>query len=109
VEGLDLLLVEDIVDTGNTLATLKEVLLERNPASLKICTLLDKPARRTAEVTLDYKGFEIPDRFVVGYGLDCAEMYRNLPHVAALTEEQARELTCRDGNEGGEEAKKLGS
>ena len=97
VEGTDLLLVEDIVDTGNTLAKLKEDLLRRNPASLRICTLLDKPARRKADIPLDYKGFEIPDRFVVGYGLDCAEMYRNLPYVAALTEEQAKELTCREG------------
>ncbi|MHC4779880.1 MAG: hypoxanthine phosphoribosyltransferase [Planctomycetota bacterium] len=96
LEGREILLVEDIVDTGVTLETLKANLLSRKPAAVKLCSLLDKPSRRVAPVTLDYLGFEIPDKFVVGYGLDCAEAYRNLPYVAALTAEQAQELTGGD-------------
>ncbi len=84
VEGRDVILVEDILDTGNTLNRLKQLLLAREPASLKIVTLLDKPSRRTAAVKADYVGFEIEDEFVVGYGLDYAERYRNLPYVGVL-------------------------
>lgn len=84
VEGENLLIVEDIVDSGLTLKYLKEVLLTRNPASVKICTLLDKPARRKESVAIDYLGFEVPDEFIVGYGIDYAERYRNLPYVGVL-------------------------
>lgn len=84
IEGLHCLLVEDIVDSGNTLARTKIMLLGRKPASLKLCTLLDKPARRETEVEVDYTGFTIPDKFVVGYGLDYAQRYRNLPYVGVL-------------------------
>lgn len=84
IKGVDCLLVEDIVDTGRTLAGMKELLLEREPASLKICTLLDKPERREIAVDADYVGFQIPDEFVVGYGLDYAQRYRNLPYIGIL-------------------------
>lgn len=77
----DVLIVEDIVDTGLTLSYLKENLLSRNPASLKVCTFLDKPSRRRVPLVPDYNGYEIPDEFVVGYGLDCNENYRNLPYI----------------------------
>ena len=82
--GMDLLLVEDILDSGMTLEYIKKLLLGRNPNSIKICTLLDKPERRKADVAADYKGFEVPDEFVVGYGLDYAEKYRNLPYIGVL-------------------------
>ncbi len=81
VAGRHVLLVEDIVDTGLTLRYLRDYLQGQGPASLRICTLLDKPARRKVELTPDYNGFCIPDYFVVGYGLDCAQRYRNLPAV----------------------------
>ncbi|MGN0520614.1 MAG: hypoxanthine phosphoribosyltransferase [Candidatus Fimenecus sp.] len=84
VAGADLLLVEDILDSGKTLCYLKQLLQTRNPASVKICTLLDKPDRRTAPIQADYVGATIPDAFVVGYGLDYAEQYRNLPYVGIL-------------------------
>lgn len=87
IEGRHVLLVEDIVDTGLTLAYLEEYLKARNPASLKICVLLDKPSRRVKEVAIAYRGFEIPDEFVVGYGLDYAEKYRNLPFISVLKPE----------------------
>lgn len=87
VEDVHILICEDIVDTGLTLKYLKENLSGRNPLSVKIITLLDKPARRKVEVTPDYKGFEIPDEFVVGYGLDYNEQYRNLPYVGILKPE----------------------
>lgn len=87
VEGKDLLIVEDIIDTGLTLNYLTELLKKRGANSVKICTLLDKPDRRTVGVNIDYLGFEVPDEFVVGYGLDYAEQYRNLPYVGALKEE----------------------
>lgn len=83
--GRDVVLVEDIVDSGHTLAFLRESLLRRGPRRVKIVTLLDKPSRREREVPLDYIGFSVPDRFVVGYGLDFAERFRHLPYVAALT------------------------
>ena len=84
IEGSHVLMVEDIVDTGMTLNYLLEYLKTRNPASIKVCTLLDKRARRLVEVPLDYVGFEIPDEFVVGYGLDYMEKYRNLPFIGVL-------------------------
>ena len=84
VTGLDVLLVEDIIDTGLTLNYLLRYLWERNPRSIKICCLLDKPARRLAEIPIDYIGFTIPDRFVIGYGLDYDERYRNLPYIGVL-------------------------
>ncbi|MBQ1187199.1 MAG: hypoxanthine phosphoribosyltransferase [Clostridia bacterium] len=84
LEGYDLLIVEDILDSGVTLSSLKEILLTRGPASVKICTLLDKPERRKADIVADYVGAQIPDAFVVGYGLDYDEKYRNLPYVGIL-------------------------
>ena len=79
LEGKDVIVIEDIIDSGRTLAYLLDVLAKRNPNSLKLCTLLDKPDRRVTDVKVDYVGFEIPDEFVVGYGLDYAQKYRNLP------------------------------
>ncbi|MBO8137161.1 MAG: hypoxanthine phosphoribosyltransferase [Desulfotomaculum sp.] len=87
IEGKHVLIVEDIVDTGLTLKYLVENLKSRNPESLKICTLLDKPDRRTVDVQVDYTGFTIPNEFVVGYGLDFDERYRNLPYIAVLKPE----------------------
>jgi len=84
IEGRHVLLVEDIVDTGLTLAYLRRNLEARHPASLKVCTLLDKRARRVVEVALDYVGFAVEDVFVVGYGFDYDGLFRNLPHVAVL-------------------------
>lgn len=81
INGRHVIIVEDIIDSGNTLYKLKNILLERNPLSLRICTLLDKPSRRTADIKSDYIGFEIPDEFVIGYGMDVAEQYRNLPYI----------------------------
>jgi hypoxanthine phosphoribosyltransferase len=87
ISGEDVLLVEDIIDTGLTLNYLVRYLRGKNPSSLKICTLLDKPARRLVEIPVDYQGFEIPDQFVVGYGLDYSERYRNLRFVGVLRPE----------------------
>lgn len=84
LEGKDVLVIEDIIDSGRTLSYLLEVLQKRNPASMRLCTLLDKPDRRTHEVHVDYVGFEIPDEFVVGYGLDYAQKYRNLPYIGVV-------------------------
>ena len=84
IEGRDLIIVEDILDSGNTLYYLMDVLKARKPASIRLCTLLDKPDRRTKSITADYVGFTIPDAFVVGYGLDYDEKYRNLPYVGVL-------------------------
>lgn len=84
IEGAHVLVVEDIVDTGLTLAYLLRNLSAKNPASLKVCILLDRPARRIVDLPLAYKGFEIPDRFVVGYGLDYRQRYRNLPFICTL-------------------------
>ncbi len=84
IEGSDLLIVEDILDSGVTLEYLIKVISARNPRSVKICTLLDKPERRKANVKADYSGAQVPDAFVVGYGLDFNEKYRNLPFVGAL-------------------------
>lgn len=87
IEGKDLIIVEDILDSGNTLYYLRDVLTARKPASISICTLLDKPERRTKDIQADYMGFIIPDAFVVGYGLDYAEKYRNLPYIGILKPE----------------------
>lgn len=88
IQGYDLLIVEDILDSGKTLSYIKHMLSERHPNSIRICTLLDKPERRqVADIVADYKGFIIPDEFVVGYGLDFAETYRNLPYIGALKAE----------------------
>jgi hypoxanthine phosphoribosyltransferase len=84
IEGRDVIVVEDIIDTGLTLNYLLGYLADRQPASIKICCLLDKPARRLAEIPIDYRGFTIPDRFVIGYGLDYDERYRNLPYIGVL-------------------------
>ncbi len=84
IEGKELLIVEDILDSGNTLYYLSDVLRARKPASIRICTLLDKPDRRTRPIRADYVGFTIPDAFVVGYGLDYDEKYRNLPYIGIL-------------------------
>lgn len=84
IEGKHVLIVEDIVDTGLTLAYIKEILKGRDPASIKICTLLDKPIRREKDIDIDYVGTEVPDGFIVGYGIDYAEYYRNLPYVGIL-------------------------
>lgn len=87
IEGKDLIIVEDILDSGNTLFYLRDVLAARKPASIAICTLLDKPERRVKPIQADYSGFEVPDAFVVGYGLDYAEKYRNLPYIGVLKPE----------------------
>jgi hypoxanthine phosphoribosyltransferase len=86
-EGEDVLIVEDIVDSGNTLDYILRNLHTRNPASIRVCTLLSKPSRREKPVPIDYVGFEIPDEFVIGYGLDFDELYRNLPFVGVLKPE----------------------
>ena len=84
IEGKDVLIVEDIIDSGRTLYYLIDILKKRNPKSIKLCTLLDKPERRERDVDVDYVGFEIPDEFVVGYGLDYAQKYRNLPYIGVV-------------------------
>ena len=84
LEGKDVLVVEDIIDSGRTLSYLLEILKKRNPNSMKLCTLLDKPERRVMDVNVDYVGFNIPDEFVVGYGLDYAQKYRNLPYIGVV-------------------------
>ena len=87
IESKDLIIVEDILDSGNTLYYLRDVLYARKPASISICTLLDKPERRKKDIAADYVGFTIPDAFVVGYGLDYAERYRNLPYIGIVKPE----------------------
>ena len=84
LEGKHVIVVEDIIDSGRTLSCLLEMLMERKPASLKLCTLLDKPDRRVVEVPIDYTGFSVPDEFIVGYGLDYAQKYRNLPYIGVV-------------------------
>ena len=84
IEGKDVIVVEDILDSGNTLSYLLKLLEARHPASIRLCTLLDKPERRTKPIQADYCGFTIPDAFVVGYGLDYDEKYRNLPYIGVL-------------------------
>lgn len=90
IEGKHVLIVEDIVDSGLTLSYLADYLRKRNPASLQICALLNKPDRRTSDVKIDYMGFDIPDKFVVGYGLDYGEIYRNLPFIGVLKPDKYR-------------------
>ena len=87
IEDRHVIIVEDIMDSGYTLSYLKRMLSSRKPASIKICALLDKPSRREVDITPDYKGFEISNEFVVGYGLDYAEKYRNLPEIGVLKRE----------------------
>lgn len=87
IKGYDLLIVEDILDSGVTLSTLKRMLESREPASIKICTFFDKPERRIADIKADYIGAPVPDEFIVGYGLDYDEKYRNLPFVGVLKKE----------------------
>lgn len=86
IEGRDVVLIEDIMDSGRTLSYLINILKERKPASFKVVTLLDKPDRRVVELEPDITGFVIPDRFVVGSGLDCAQKYRNLPYIGVISE-----------------------
>ena len=85
VNGKDILVVEDIIDSGRTLSYLLKNLSDRQPASISLCTLLDKPERREVDVEVDYQGFHIPDEFVVGYGLDYDQRYRNLPYIGVLS------------------------
>ena len=86
IEGRNVIVIEDIIDTGRTLRYLLDDLSTRGPKSLKLCAMLDKPDRRITDVAVDYTGFEIPDEFVVGYGLDCAQKYRNLPYIGVISE-----------------------
>jgi hypoxanthine phosphoribosyltransferase len=87
IEGRHVLLVEDVIDTGLTLAYILKTLRARNPASIRICALLNRPARRLVEIPVDYKGFDVPDVFVVGYGLDLGQRYRNLRYIGVLAPE----------------------
>ena len=84
ITGRDVIIIEDIIDSGRTLSHLKNLLGQRGPASLKICTLLDKPDRRVVDVDVEYTGFQIEDKFVVGYGLDYDQLYRNLPYIGVV-------------------------
>jgi len=84
LKGKDVIIIEDIVDSGRTLSYLMEMLRDRDPKSLALCTLLDKPERRVVDVRVDYTGFQIPDKFVVGYGLDYDQRYRNLPYIGIV-------------------------
>lgn len=96
IYGWDVILIDDIVDTGYTLYTVRKLLLERQPRSLKICALLDKKARHKVDIHIDYLGFEIPDFFVVGYGLDIDEKGRNLPYIASVDLEKYKKLYPQD-------------
>ena len=91
VEGRHLIIVEDIIDSGQTLRFVMDVLKARRPASLKLCTLLDKPSKRTVQIPIDYTGFEIPNKFVFGYGLDLDEKFRNLPFIGVVNLESLNE------------------
>ncbi len=88
IRGKNILVVEDIIDTGRTMHYLLEILQQRDPASVKLCALLDKPDRRVTDVKVDYTGFVIPDEFIVGYGLDYAQKYRNLPYIGKIVPEK---------------------
>jgi len=92
ISGWDVILIDDIVDTGYTIYTVRKLLLDRQPRSLRICTLLDKPERHKVEIPIDYLGFSIPDEFVIGYGLDIDEKGRNLPYIAAVDLEKYKSL-----------------
>ncbi len=96
IEGRHVLIVEDIVDTGLTLEYIRELLLARNPASLKVVTLLDKHEKRVVSVPIEFTGFQIPDEFVVGYGLDYAQRFRNLPYITVLSEDDPMLLEGRE-------------
>ena len=96
IEGRHVLLVDDIVDTGRTLRRVVERLRERGPASIKLATLLDKPSRRVVDVAIDYRGFTIPDEFVIGYGLDYGELYRNLPFIGVLENPAEAQASLRN-------------
>ena len=85
INGKDVLIVEDIIDSGRTLSYLLKNLSSRQPASIRLCTMLDKPERREVDVEVDYQGFRIPDEFVIGYGLDYDQRYRNLPYIGVLS------------------------
>ena len=84
IEGKHVIIIEDIIDSGTTMHYLKQMLMGRHPKSIKICAFLSKPSRRVAPVEIDYLGYEVPDEFLVGYGLDYAEKYRNLPYIGVL-------------------------
>ena len=86
IEGKNVIVVEDIIDSGNTLSRLLQLFKSRNPKTLTLCTLLDKPARRETQVSVDYTGFVVPDKFIVGYGLDWDQRYRNLPYIGFVEE-----------------------
>ena len=86
IEGKNVIVVEDIIDSGNTLSRLLQLFKSRNPKTLTLCTLLDKPARRETQVPVDYTGFVVPDKFIVGYGLDWDQRYRNLPYIGFVEE-----------------------
>jgi len=86
IEGKDVIIMEDIIDTGFTLKGVMDILRERKPASLKLAALLSKPSRREVDINIDYLGFEVPDEFVVGYGMDYAQNYRNLPYIGVMEE-----------------------
>ena len=88
IKDKNIIIIEDIIDSGRTLSVLKDMLLARGPKSLKICTLLNKPERRVSEVKVDYEGFSIPDEFVVGFGLDYAQKYRNLDYIGIISFEE---------------------
>jgi hypoxanthine phosphoribosyltransferase len=103
IRGQHVLLIEDIVDHGATINYLLRLLSTRNPASLRVCTLLNKPARRGFDVPLDYVGFDIPDHFVIGYGLDIDEMYRNLPYIGVPTSDLIERLIGRQGGIDGDD------
>ena len=92
IQDRDIIIVEDIIDTGFTLAKILEILRSRSPRSIKICTLLDKPSRRKNHIPIDYNGFEIPDAFAVGYGLDFAQRYRNLPYIGIMDENFVKKI-----------------
>ncbi len=92
IEGRNVLIVEDIIDSGNTIASVLDLLRARNPAGLRVCTLLDKAERRTADVPIDYRGFTIPNKFVFGYGLDLDEYFRNLPFIGVVVSEKAAQF-----------------
>ncbi len=92
IEGKHVLVVEDIVDTGITLKYLKDILLRRRPKSLAICTLIDKKARREVEIEVDYVGLEMDDGFIMGYGIDCNEAYRNLPEIWVLDQDAEKKI-----------------
>lgn len=93
IEGKDVVLVEDIIDSGNTIQEIKKILYSRNPKSLLLCSLLNKPARRETDVLIDWVGFTIPDFFIVGYGLDVNELFRNLPYLAEVIPSDKKENT----------------